>query len=691
MSALEERVLALPDECDACKAKPGAPTLCTLCLAVRALKGEASKKSALCGARYVMRCKKPDGHSGPCRFIGPRRFQRGGSSEAGQQENRHFAELVAKPFGLCFTCPLPHGRTASVAAYIKGVPMSYAQHFSERGKTPQGEQADSRQVKNSAGGFVFQIDRWKRLERFLILGAEGGTFYAGERKLVMENAKALRECLDEDPERAVNLIVEISDSGRAPKNDEALFCLAVASGHPKASDYALRALPKVARTASYLFDFVAAARKFRGWGPKFRKAIAAWYNDRSTEDLIRQVTKYQQRNGVSNRGLLRQSHLRPKAEHQPVYRWIVDPGNLGSREVKRKSKGTVTTCAPVGVLPELLAATDRCLHTTDPAEAIRLIHQYRLPHEVVPKSLQGREDVKLALLEHMPVHAMLRNLGAYTAAGVIGSMNRGMEIVKKKLTDEKHLRQKRVHPLQILLAMGVYKVGHGEKGKTVWQPVRQVLDVLDEAFYLSFGAVEPSGKRTLLALDISGSMASSMIAKTMLSAREASAAMAMVTARTEKDNWHAVGFTCGVKGEYRHPKCRGPHASGGYYNKDQYISSLSPLDISPRQRLDDIVASVSKLPLGGTDCSLPMMYALDKGLAFDTFIVYTDNETWAGELHPHQALELYRQRTGINAKLIVVGMTATEFSIANPSDPGMLDVVGFDTNAPAVMADFAKG
>ena len=47
--------------------------------------------------------------------------------------------------------------------------------------------------------------------------------------------------------------------------------------------------------------------------------------------------------------------------------------------------------------------------------------------------------------------------------------------------------------------------------------------------------------------------------------------------------------------------------------------------------------------------------------------------------------------TGRRAKLIVVGMTATKFTIADPSDPGMLDVVGFDAAAPRVMADFARG
>ena len=41
--------------------------------------------------------------------------------------------------------------------------------------------------------------------------------------------------------------------------------------------------------------------------------------------------------------------------------------------------------------------------------------------------------------------------------------------------------------------------------------------------------------------------------------------------------------------------------------------------------------------------------------------------------------------------LIVVGMLANPFTIADPTDAGMMDVVGFDTAAPAVMADFARG
>jgi 60 kDa SS-A/Ro ribonucleoprotein len=68
----------------------------------------------------------------------------------------------------------------------------------------------------------------------------------------------------------------------------------------------------------------------------------------------------------------------------------------------------------------------------------------------------------------------------------------------------------------------------------------------------------------------------------------------------------------------------------------------------------------------------------------------TDNETWAGAVHPVQALRQYRERTGIAAKLVVVGMVSNGFSIAEPNDAGMLDVVGFDAAAPAVIADFIR-
>jgi 60 kDa SS-A/Ro ribonucleoprotein len=122
-----------------------------------------------------------------------------------------------------------------------------------------------------------------------------------------------------------------------------------------------------------------------------------------------------------------------------------------------------------------------------------------------------------------------------------------------------------------------------------------------------------------------------------------------------------------------------------------FTTGLTPLDISPRQRLDDVLKRVDGLPFGGTDCSAPVVWATHNKVPVDVFVVYTDNETWAGDIHPFQALRGYRQVMGRGAKLVVVGMTSTGFTIADPTDAGMLDVVGFDTAAPQVMADFTRG
>jgi 60 kDa SS-A/Ro ribonucleoprotein len=112
--------------------------------------------------------------------------------------------------------------------------------------------------------------------------------------------------------------------------------------------------------------------------------------------------------------------------------------------------------------------------------------------------------------------------------------------------------------------------------------------------------------------------------------------------------------------------------------------------ISPGQRLDDVVRITAAIPMGGTDCSLPMRDALKHKRPVDVFVVYTDSETWAGDIHPVQALQQYRDRMGIPARLIVVGMVSNGFTIADPNDAGMMDVVGFDLATPALMSDFAS-
>ncbi len=551
--------------------------------------------------------------------------------------------------------------------------MSYLKRHGTR-RVPQWAPLPG-QRSNSAGGFAWAVDAWTRLRRFLILGSEGGSYYASQWTLTRENAQAVEECIREDGARAVAEIVRVSTEGRAPKNDPALFALALAAGAADVETRraALAALPQIARTGTHLFQFAQFVEGFRGWGRSLRRAVGRWYTAQPVDALAYQAVKYRQRQGVTHRDLLRLAHpaqrvgggnpaLDVSERHARLFEWIVRGGETDG-------------------LPSVVEGFARAQSAATARETAALVREYRLPREAVKPEHLTSPEVWDALLDDMPMTALIRNLATMTRVGVLAPRSGGTAKAVAQLGDPERIRKARVHPVAVLAALRTYASGRGARGRGEWNPVRKIVDALDAAFYTSFGNVEPAGSRLLLALDVSGSMAGGFVAGVPgLTPRDASAALALVTAATEPD-YEVVGFFAGKNGF----KKRGRQVWAGY------TDGLTPLSISPRQRLDDAVKTVSGLPFGGTDCALPMLYATVRRMKVDTFVIYTDSETWAGDIHPTQALRDYRQASGIDARLVVVGMVSNGFSIADPNDPGMLDVVGFDTATPQLISDFARG
>lgn len=518
----------------------------------------------------------------------------------------------------------------------------------DRGATPQTQRAHPDQVINNAGGYTFALDNMKRLERFLILGSDGNTFYQTAKALTRENAKVVEECWRDNPALTAGTIMDISDAGRAPKNDPAIFALAlgVVSPNDEARKYAYAAVPRVCRTGTHIMQFVATALAFGKKGSRgMKRAVGDWYQDKALDDLAYQVVKYRQREGMTHQMIL--SMFRPKPAtygRGALYRWLV------GKDVD------------VAALPGIVGAHLAAMKTETAKELIPIIADFpSLPWEAMPTWAKGNAEVQRAVVHNMPMTALIRNLGNLTRMDVIKPLSDDEATVVARLGDENQIRKARVHPLAVLTASTVYGSGRGLKGGGSWSPNQSVMSALEKAFYMAFQNVVPSGKRTLLALDVSGSMGGGSVGGSPLTPRAASAAMALVTMRTEPST-HVIGFTGGTK----------------------------PLNIHPGMSLSNVVGVMSHLPFDTTDCAQPMLYAMSRNLMVDTFVIYTDSETYHGAIHPYEALRRYRKQTGIPAKLIVVGMTSTGFTIANPSDAGMLDVVGFDASAPAVMADFAR-
>jgi 60 kDa SS-A/Ro ribonucleoprotein len=523
------------------------------------------------------------------------------------------------------------------------------------------EAVSSKQKKNNAGGFSFTVDEWKRLERFLILGSEKGTYYVSEQKLTRDNAKNVLACIKLDARRTVDMIVDVSDKGRAPKNDPALFALAlVAKKAEKPEDrrYAFDALPKVARIGTHLFHFAENIKQIGGWGRATHRAFADWYLKKDESDLLYQIIKYQSRDGWSHADILRKVKP-PGSKLDSVSRdgiFAYATGNWEKFQVRAAGLKT-EIFDRIHAVEEAKTLKEK----KDVKKLVKLIDKFDLPRECLPTESLAFPEIWEALLQKMPVTAMIRNLGKMSSIGILGELSDAETKICKTLSDVRVLKKGRVHPLSILTALKIYAQGRGDKGSLKWSANQRVVDALDAAFYKAFEAVEPTGKRFFFGVDVSGSM-SGAFAGSPLSSAEAAGALAMVTMATEP--------ACAVRG---------------------FAHQFVELKISPRCRLDNIVEVMTMSNFGSTDCGLPMKYALQHKVPVDVFVVITDNETWAGTPHPHTVLEDYRQKTGIAAKLCVMATAATEFTIANPDDAGMLDVCGFDTAVPAVLSDFAKG
>ena len=217
--------------------------------------------------------------------------------------------------------------------------MSYLKQHGTR-RVPQ-RVALPGQAPNSAGGNAWAVDCWTRLRRFLVLGSEGGSYYASEWTLTRENAKAVEQCVGEDGPRAVAEIVRVSTRGPgAEERPRALRARAGRGrrrrrppGRPRS-----HALPQVARTGTHLFQFAAFVEGFRGWGRSLRRAVGRWYADKPVDALAYQAVKYRQRDGMTHRDLLRLAHparrigagnptLAVSDEHARLFEWIVRGGD----------------------------------------------------------------------------------------------------------------------------------------------------------------------------------------------------------------------------------------------------------------------------------------------------------------------------------------------------------------------------
>jgi 60 kDa SS-A/Ro ribonucleoprotein len=430
----------------------------------------------------------------------------------------------------------------------------------------------------------------------------------------------------------------------------------------------------------------------KSFGARARRAFSNWYLSRGTFALARQVSKYQQREGWSHRDVLRLAHVDPTGlseDVQATLRWASGQP-MTEHTIVRKNNPDKPEVRPdlTRFLPPVIVGLELAKKAATVEEIVALIQQYKLEREHIPTQWLNHKEVWVTMMFNMGLTALIRNLNKMTKCGLFEDPEM-VTYVGNQITSVERLMKERVHPLTVLLAAKTYALGHGMKGNLEWTPVKAIVDALDAAFYLAFGTVVPINKPILFSMDVSSSMgqklrtfkkeedgkANDMSAPFMgnydssmkyeelpLTVCEAQAAIALVMARTE------------------------PNVKFGVFSQAYHL-----IDFDKNQTLEQATKLLSDRNFGGTDCATPFMYATVHKMEVDAFIVTTDGETWAGTPHPATAFKRYKSEAGRASRSAVVAMTSTGFSIADPSDPSMLDVCGFDTNMFTVISEFMRG
>lgn len=509
--------------------------------------------------------------------------------------------------------------------------------------------------QNLAGKDVFGITNGEKLDRFINLGTNTAQFSVKSIDYVSEykqgNFKYMADTIEEDPNVFFDMLRKYRDV-QCKKVEPLIFLLAFGATYKTGEDKYLgfrnivyHFLDQICKIPTTLHLFIHYCKQIMqiskgttGWNNLHKNALRSWYKQKAPLELAYLVTKYPKRHGYSTRDIFRLLHIVPECNQEHVlYKFIVN-GEIDNEHN-----------ADVGLFLEDFKNLSSPEMTVD--KICLLINKHKFTHEHIPNHLLNDADIWFSLIQHIPSIALLRNLNKITSIGLLRDIN------AKQFIIQKIMNMKNINPITLLITIKMYAIG-----TLTWKPDNEILNVLNQKFMET--PVETKNKsstRICCALDVSGSMQSSIFGADCLSAIEATTALAMLLKKRYGDNIDIMGFS----------------------------NNFVLLDISPEKSLIENIKNISDLPFGNTDISLPFTWAEEHQQKYDTFLVMTDNETNANTIDPIQALEKYKKTIGVDkCGLIVLATTANDISIGSSSNKNVLNIAGFNETVPLIVEEF---
>ena len=163
------------------------------------------------------------------------------------------------------------------------------------------------------------------------------------------------------------------------------------------------------------------------------------------------------------------------------------------------------------------------------------------------------------------------------------------------------------------------------------------------------------------AVDVSGSMSWGVVDSVGLNYCEIATAMALVTAKAEK-NYSIRGFS----------------------------TTFKDFDITRRDTFSSALKKASNQNFGGTDASVAYRWMIKNRYKADVICFWTDSESWAGSEHPTQVLAEYRRKINPNLKAIYITLAPYRLTLVDPQDNLSWDFGGFDPAIPRLISMIAN-
>jgi 60 kDa SS-A/Ro ribonucleoprotein len=522
---------------------------------------------------------------------------------------------------------------------------------------------------NSCEKEIFKVSNETFLKRFLFLGVTNGTYYIKKENLIEQHIDCIMSYINNKSQHLELLEIVKEYINKAFKKDYILFILArccIEQQYPELRNNAYVLVNEICQIPTHLFlfiDFYELLSKKHynstGWNKMHKKFIKKWYLSKDPNKLLYLITKYKNRNNWTHKDVLKLSHIKtPNTLYDTIFKYITT--DYSKFLIKISNNQEIENLENLENIKEYIKDYETIKNSNESQEIVELINKQSFVREHIDNSMLNNIEVWNALSKKIPFTAMLRNINKLTQIGLFEKYPDTLIILLEKLNSKEAIIKSKVHPLQILISLQTYSSGKGLKGSLTWTPNKDLCNSLNNAFLLAFDNVQKTGKRYMVALDCSGSMSSNSVCGIeCLNARELSCAFSMILKNIEPN--------CEING---------------------FSEKFIPLNISPLISLETNIKTISNLPFNNTDCSIPMMNAISHDKKFDVFIIITDNETNCNEINPCDALKQYREFSDINAKLVVVAMSANKFSIADPNDPYMLDVCGFSPETFDAIQEF---